>query len=106
MNTLICMQSPIVTRLSRIIDEHLNMNDSPTNSETRAQFLTSVMRIDFTTLNSVRNIAAIMETEGMFDAYLDFSNAVLDSWRRSPSFRSIEVLSVDGVNVRIAVDVI
>jgi hypothetical protein len=106
MNTLICMQGPVITRLTRKIDEYLNMSDSPVTEEARAQFLTKVMKVDFTTLQSFRNIDAIFGDEELFNAYLEFSNAVLDSWQKSPSFKSVEVLTVDMVNVRIAADVI
>lgn len=106
MNTIICMQSPIITRLTRRIDEHLNMNDIPVNTETRSHFLSKIMKIDFTTLHSFRNADGFLGNDELFEAYLTFSNAVVDNWDKPPSFRSIVVLSIDPVNVKIAVDVI
>lgn len=104
MNTIICMQSPIITLLARKIDEHLSMSDSPVTSESRSQFLTRVMRIDFTTLSPIRGIEALAEDRELLNAYLDFSNAVIDSWDQPPSICNIVVLHVDGVNAKVAVE--
>lgn len=104
MNTIICMQSPIITLLARKIDEYLSMSDSPVTPETRSQFLTKVMRLDFTTLKPVRAIEAIAEDQELFHAYLDFANAVIDSWDQPPSISNIVVLSVDGLNAKVAIE--
>ncbi len=105
MNTLICMQSHIVSRLKNRIDEHLNAQDIPISSETRAQFLTDVMMVDFTTLSHIRNIDAIADDKELMSAYLDFSNEILETWDEPKSIRSVEVLTVESHNVRILADV-
>lgn len=104
MNTIICMQSPIITLLARKIDEYLSMSDSPVTPETRSQFLTKIMKIDFTTLSPVRAIDALAGDPELFSAYLDFANAVIDSWDQPPSISNIVVMSVDGLNAKVAVE--
>lgn len=105
MNTLICMQSHIVSRLKNQIDEYLNAQDIPVSPEVRAQFLTDIMTVDFTTLNHVRNIDIIADNKELFRAYLDFSDEILKTWDEPKSIRAVEVLTVESHNVRILADV-
>ncbi|EBS0566315.1 hypothetical protein DTU56_24925 [Salmonella enterica subsp. enterica serovar Muenchen] len=102
MNTIICMQSPMITRLVRMLDEHLSAQDIPPCMDSRSQFLTRACKIDFTTIHPVRSL--FDDNRELFNAYLDFSQAVIDSWDQPPSVRSIEVISVNEVNAKLAME--
>lgn len=102
MNTIICMQSSMISRLVRKVDEHLSAQDIPPDMQTRCQFLTMVCTVDFTTINSVRNVLG--NDAELLDAYFDFTLAILDHWEKPPSVYSIEVISLDGANAKLAME--
>lgn len=102
MNTTICMQSPIVTKLVRKLDEHLNAQDIPITPELRTQFLSRAFKVDFTTVNPVRSL--FDNDNELFDAYLEFTEAIVGDWDKLPSIRTIEVISLNGVNATVSMD--
>lgn len=102
MNTIICMQSSVISRLNRVLDIHLTSMDMCTGIGVRSNYLTTACVTDFTTVNSVRNM--FDDNTDLFDAYIAFVDLLCDQWNGPVSVRNVEVISITANIAKVALE--